>query len=128
MVYSGALVKDPGFNDGDLSIEYMADEKLKGLIWTYMKNNFDSEVAVSVHIIVPEGDTFRYCESRTYNGIIEDSKDYDGIGLFVTDFLMRVSGQISIRPVAHSNACLLLSNFNKDDCKSFGADFVEIEA
>ena len=124
---SGAIVRNTGYCSGDQSLECLLGDNLTNLMSSFMNEHMNQKVDLTLHFIIPNGDSYRYISSRTYEGMIELNEDYEGEGLFLPDLLIRITGQMCVRPVAYENTLVLFSNFNRDYCEQFDAEYIEFD-
>ncbi len=124
MTISGAIVRNPGYNDGDQSVEYAFNDNLKNLMASFMNENINKEVKLELYFIDSE---LKYLDSREFTGIIEYNSDYSNIGLFLPDLFLNINGIMCIKPVKKEDTLTIFSNFTKEDCERFEAEYVEIE-
>ena len=124
MTISGAIVRNPGYNDGDQSVEYTFNDNLKNLMTSFMNENINKEVELELHFVDSE---LKYINSRKFIGIIEYNNDYDNIGLFLPDLFLSITGVMCVKPIEKQDTLTIFSNFTKEDCERFEAEYIETE-
>lgn len=124
MIISGAIVRNPGYNDGDQSVEYAFNNNLKNLIASFMDENLNKEVELELHFVNSE---LKYLDSRKFTGIIEYNSDYSNTGLFLPDLFLNITSIMCVKPIKNQDTLTIFSNFTKEDCERFEAEYVEVE-